>query len=147
MRVKSFVGNHDINVVVGATFDPSCRKHKGGHVVATIPYSGRMLSAKAKQTPCSPIVIDGVEITITKQEWEAVDPIPSTEECEYCIVSAMYVDACRKLGMDTSRLLTMNGTVVDDNNRIVGTTGFTQNWLNIGVFQVVLGNRNNLPFP
>lgn len=126
-RIMSFVGNHDVNVIEGATFDPAVRKYTGGHVVATIPFAGRMLSAKARQEDAEPVMFNGVAIpTKTKQVWESVDPLPSLEECDLCIVSAMYVAACKELGMDTSRLLTMGGTVIDG-REIVGTIGFNRN--------------------
>ncbi|WP_286077372.1 hypothetical protein [Thomasclavelia cocleata] len=128
MTIKSFVGGHSVMVIEGATFDPSIRKFRGGEVALEIPFSGRMLSAKAKQETAEPIVVGGVSIpTKTRQIWESVDPLPSTEECDLCIVSAMYVAACRDLGIDTSRLLTMDGTVVDDDGKIRGVTGFTRN--------------------
>lgn len=128
MKIMSFVGGHEVNVIAGAEFDPAIRKYRGGSVVAVIPFSGRMLSAKAEQKLADPVVFDGVEIpTNTPQEWTSVDELPSTEECDLCIVSAMYVAACKALGRDTSRLLTMANTVVDEAGRVVGVTGFNRN--------------------
>lgn len=128
MTIKSFVGGHSVSVFAGSTFDPSIRKYKGGEKVAEIPFSGRMLSAKARQDAAEPVEFEGVSIpTQTPQIWESVDPIPSVEECDFCLVSAMYVAACKALGMDTSRLLTMGGTVVSDDGKILGTVGFNRN--------------------
>lgn len=126
IKVGNFLGGHDINVIGGAKFDPSIRKFRGGEVIVTIPYSGQMLSARSTQMPASPITICGVEVpTLTKQIWEDVDELP--EGFDYYIVSAMYVSACRELGRDTSRLLTIGGTVVDEKDRVCGTIGFNRN--------------------
>lgn len=127
-KIMSFVGGHSVSVFEGATFDPSVRKYKGGKKVAEIPFSGRMLNARARQESADPVEFEGVSIpTMTPQIWDSVDPIPSTEECDFCIVSAMYASACKALGMDTSRLLTMGGTVVGDDGKILGTVGFNRN--------------------
>ena len=128
MKILSYVGGHPVNVYSGATFDASVRKYRGGEKVLEIPYAGRMLSAKVSQTAAEPVEIDGVEIpTQTPQVFADVDSIPSAQECDLCIVSAMYVAACKALGYDTSRLLTMGGTVVDDDGRIIGVVGFNRN--------------------
>ena len=128
MRILSFVGGHPVNVISGAVFDPAVRKYRGGEKVCEIPFSGRMLSAKVSQTEAEPVVIDGISIpTMTPQVFADVDPIPSADECDFCIVSAMYVAACKSLGIDTSRLLTMGGTVVDDDGRVIGVVGFNRN--------------------
>lgn len=128
MKISSYVGGHAVNVYTGASFDPSVRKYRGGELIATIPFSGRMLSAKAAQESADPVVVDGIEIpTMSAQKWVAVDPIPDESECDYCIVSAMYVAACKALGFNTSRLLTMANTVVDADGRVIGVTGFNRN--------------------
>lgn len=126
--IKSYVGGHAVNVVKGATFDPAIRKYRGGEVVVSIPFSGRMLNARAVQQAAEPLSIGGVMVpTMTPQLWESVDPIPGPEEADFCIVSAMYLSACKALGLDTSRLLTMANTVVDGEGHILGVTGFNRN--------------------
>lgn len=128
MKVQSYVGGHAVNVVEGAVFDPKVRKYRGGEVVLSIPFSGRMLNAKAVQKDAEPLTIEGVQVkTLSPQIWESVDPIPDASEADLCIVSAMYVAACKALGLDTSRLLTMAGTVVDGEGNVVGVTGFNRN--------------------
>ena len=128
MKVLSFVGGHPVNVIASAVYDASIRKYRGGVKVMEIPYAGKMLSAKVSQTEAEPVVIDGISIpTMTPQVFADVDPIPSADECDFCIVSAMYVAACKSLGIDTSRLLTMGGTVVDDDGRVIGVIGFNRN--------------------
>ena len=125
-NIKSFVGGHDIVVYSGATIDPTVRKYKGGTPILRIPFSGQILNAKACQSVAAPVEIDGIAIpTKTPQTWESVDPIP--EDCDYCVVSAMYVAACKALGMPTDKLLTIDGTVVSDDGRILGCVGFNRN--------------------
>ena len=127
-KIMSFVGGHEVKIFAGSTFDPAIRKFRGGKVVLTIPFAGRMLSAKAAQEPDNPVVIDGVEIpTMTPPKWESVDPIPPVEEAEFCIVSAMFATAAKELGLDTSRLLTLRDMVVDDEGRVCGALGFNRN--------------------
>ena len=71
---------------------------------------------------------EGVSIpTNTPQIFEDVDPIPPEEECDFCIVSAMYVAACKSLGINTKRLLTIGAPVVDEENRVIGTCSLNRN--------------------
>lgn len=128
MVIKSFVGGHSVKVFRGCEYDDSSRKYRGGELIAEIPYSGRMLSATIRQSSAEPIDYLGAEIpTQTPQVFETVDPLPSEQECDYCIVSAMYVAACKQLGIDTSRLLTIGTPVVDADGRIIGACGLSRN--------------------
>ena len=126
MVIKAFVGGHDVVVYSGAEFVPAIRKYKGGTPAVTIPYAGIQLNAKARQDVAESIEIDGISIpTKTPKMWDSVDPIP--EDCDFCVVSAMYVSACKALGMPTDKLLTIDGTVVSDDGRILGCVGFNRN--------------------
>lgn len=127
MKIKSFVGGHPIVIYRDAVFDPSIRRYRGGVPLVTIPAAGRMLSARPlvqKELPS--LYVEGQEIPLrSAPEWEFADPLPSRSECDYAVVSAMYVTACKALGRDTSRLLTVGGTVVDESGNVVGAV-----WLN-----------------
>lgn len=126
-KVLSCVGGHPVNVFSGAEFDTSIRKFRGGNKIAEIPYAGFMLSAKAEQADDEPIVVEGVEVpTKSPQKWVSVDPLPEGNDTLY-IVSAMYVAACKELGLPTDRLLTVGQTVVDDSGRVIGCVGFNRN--------------------
>ena len=127
MKIKSYVGGHDIDIYKDCIYDPKIRKYRGGEKVATIPYGGRMLSAcTAPQMELEPIQMDGGSIPVhSALVFEQVDPLPEPEECDLCVVSAMYVNACKALGIETSRLLTVGGTGVDEAGKVIGTC-----WLN-----------------
>ena len=128
MVIKSFVGGHSLSIYAGCEYDAEIRKYRGGKKIAEIPYSGKMLSAKIQQKPADNIEYQGIGIpTMTPQVFEAVDPIPPKEECDYCIVSAMYVAACKSLGIDTDRLVTIGAPVVDEENRVIGCVGLNRN--------------------
>ena len=127
MKIKSFVGNHDINIYHGCSYDPTLRKYRGGTLLKTISYSGKMLNAESVQKS-GWMIVDGVKIPVTsRQMFINVDPIPPLEECDYCIVSNKYVAACKNLGINTSRLLTIGDTVVDSDGRIIGCVGLCKN--------------------
>ena len=128
MNIKSFVGNHDICIYADCEYNTAIRKYQGGHLIAKIPYSGRMLNAHWQQSEAEPVVVDGVAIpTMTPQIFSEVDDIPSADECDYCIVSALYVAACKALGRPTDRLLTIGGTVVDETGRTIGCCSLNKN--------------------
>ena len=129
MVIKSFVGGHSVRVYTGCTYDPQIRKYRGGKLLTEIPYAGRMLNAEIRQVPADPLPYAESSIpTMTAQQFVAVDPIPAQSECDYCIVSALYVAACKSLGMDTSRLLTISSTpVVDEEGRTIGTCALNRN--------------------
>ncbi|MBQ5824162.1 MAG: hypothetical protein IIW48_05075 [Clostridia bacterium] len=127
-KIMSFVGGHDVKIYSGTVYDPSIRKRRGGEIIAVIPYSGRMLSAVVKQSPDTPIQYDGVLIPVNSpQIFTAVDPVPPEDECDFCVVSAMYVAACKALGLDTSRLLTIGEPVADEEGRVIGTASLNRN--------------------
>ena len=128
MKVVSYVGGHNVVVYKDAVYDPSIRKYRGGTPAAIVPYSGRMLSAAVKPAREEMLQLNGVEVPVHGvSEWDRalVDPLPAPEECDFALVSAMYAVACRELGLDTSRLLTIGGVVVDDDGRTIGCV-----WLN-----------------
>ena len=127
MKIRSYVGGHDVVIFRGAVYDAATRKYRGGVPAVVIPYAGRMLSARAKpQEELAPIRMDGQAIPVRSAlQWESVDPIPDQSECEYALVSVMYVSACKDVGVDTSRLLTTGGSVVDDAGKTIGAV-----WLN-----------------
>ena len=121
---------HQVSIVTGATFDASIRKYRGGIVVKTIPSSGMVSVISSKQEEMDPIVTDdGVFIpTCSALKWVWVDPLPEFPEGSMYIVSAMYVTACRELGIPTHRLLTVGPTVVgDDGHSIVGCVSLVRN--------------------
>lgn len=127
MTIRSYVGGHDIVVYNNTVYDKSIRKYRGGTPAVVIPYAGRMLSAVPKPAQEEQMEVNGVLVPIHKAiEWDHVDPLPNPEECDYALVSALYVTACKSLGIDTSRLLTIGGAVVDDTGRT--TIGCV--WLN-----------------
>ena len=117
MVIRSYVGGHDVVVYHGAIYDPPA---------VVIPYAGRMLSAVPKPAQEEQMEVNGVLIPLHKATvWDHVDPLPNPEECDYALVSALFVAACKSLGIDTSRLLTIGGAVVDDAGRTIGCV-----WLN-----------------
>lgn len=128
MTIKSFVGGHDVNVYTDCIFDENTRKFTGGRLLTVIPYSGRMLNAKTQNPTTDTIDFNGTGIPVNSpQVFEAIDPIPPESECDFCIVSAMYVAACKSLGIDTSRLLTIGGPVTGEGGYVIGTTCFNRN--------------------
>ena len=129
MIIKSYVSGHPIVVFRDAVYDPTIRKYRGGTPTGVIPYAGRMLSARMKQQKeLTPVEFDGVLIPIrSAPEWESVDPIPDGSECDYALVSVQYLSDCRELGIDTSRLLTIGGSVVDEDGKVIGTAWLNQN--------------------
>ena len=122
--IKSFVGGHDIKIYKDCVFDPTVRKYREGVLFCVIPFSGRILSAHFSQT--NEPEIDGIPIK-SKQNFTAVDDLPDETECSYCIVSALYVAACRQFGRDTSRLLTIGETVVNENGNTIGCVNLNKN--------------------
>lgn len=64
MIIKSFVGGHSLRIYADCVYDESIRKYRGGSLVAEIPYSSRMLSAKIKQENAELISYDGILIPV-----------------------------------------------------------------------------------
>ena len=128
MIVKSFVGGHPLKIYRDCEYDPEIRKYRGGTLLCEIPYSGRMLSAVVRQENASPVYYGDTAVpTLTPQIFESADELPPESECDYCIVSALYAAACRVLGRDTSRLLTIGTPVVNEEGQTVGTVALNRN--------------------
>lgn len=126
--IKSYVGGHDVNVYKGSIYDPKIRKYRGGELITIIPYAGKMLSAKVAPATSETIRFDDMDIVLkSPQKFIDVDSIPEGTEDDLFVVSALYVAACKALGKDTSRLLTIGDTVVDDMNHVIGCINFNRN--------------------
>ena len=112
---------HSINIIDGATFDPSIRKYTikedEATVVASIPSNG-IISAvieTAEMEPINGIPVYGKKIV-------DIDPLP--EGYDIYIVSALYASAMRQLGGDTSKLYTVADPVYSEDGRtILGCRG------------------------
>jgi hypothetical protein len=76
-------------------------------VIVELPSNG-VLSAKMAKTDLNPI--NG--ITIKQSKFVSVDSLP--DGYDYYLVSAMFVAACREVGVDTSKLLTIGDAVYSD---------------------------------
>lgn len=127
-RIKSFVGGHPIKIYKNSVYDEKIRKFRGGELLVEIPYSGALLNAYSNQEDAASIPFNDTEIpTKTPLVFTDVDPLPDESECEFCVVSALYVAACKELGRDTSRLLTIGTPVVDENGVVIGTTALNRN--------------------
>lgn len=126
--IKSFVGGHSVKIFRNCEYDEKIRKYRGGELVLEIPYSGKLLNATVVQSEAESIEYNGVPIpTKSPQKFTDVDDIPSEEECDFCVVSALYVTACKELGVDTSRLLTIGAPVVNEEGYVVGTVALNRN--------------------
>ena len=120
---------HNLDLIAGAEFDPAIRKYRGGKTILTIPSSGMVNAKSAAQTEMDPISVEGVEIpTMSAPKWVSVDPLPEAEKGTLFVVSALYVPACKELGIPTENLLTINNAVVaDDNRTVLGCTCLVRN--------------------
>ncbi len=82
------------------------------HVISTVGYEPSLVLPSVGQLNAKfnkvTLRQDGL-ITVVKNEVVSVDPLP--EGKEYLIVSQMYANACRQMGMDTSRLLCVDEPV------------------------------------
>lgn len=126
--IKSFVGGHPIKIYKDSVYDEKIRKFRGGNLLAEIPYSGSLLNAHYIQNDADTVLFNDIEIpTKTPSIFTDVDELPDESECDFCVVSALYVSACKELGRDTSRLLTIGTPVVDENGVVIGTTALNRN--------------------
>ena len=124
MIIKNFTP-HDINIIAkeSCEYVPEIRKYvlkdPKPRIIRTIPSSG-MLSAQMEEKV--ELEIEGIEISVRKVI--SCDPIP---EGDIIIVSALYANACRIAGLDTTRLFIIKDPVYDAENglKIVGCLGLS----------------------
>lgn len=125
VKIKNFVGGHDVVVYADCEYDKRMRKYRvteKSRIVAKIKYCGWTLNAYSERFPESEL--NGIPIGHAPQ-FRDVDPVP--EGCDFAIVSTVYVAACKALGVDTSNLLTTGTAVIDDSNKVVGCIQLIRN--------------------
>jgi len=108
-------------------FDASIRKLlvKDGQVAAqVIEPSGTLLNAKQEERFTEAVY----GIPCKTFEFTSVDAYPQDTD-HYYVVSALYVSACKALGLRTDRLLTVRGTVYKSATepKPIGCLGFYRN--------------------
>ena len=117
---------HAITIMAGTVYNPTTRNHfvgKQTKIVKEIPSSGNTLNAYYER-----YMDDLNGLPIDRITYTNVDPIP--ENVDYVIVSAIYVEACKKLGKDTTKCLTVGKGVFSNEGKIrkpVGTTSLKCN--------------------
>lgn len=127
-KVINCVGGHDIDVYDGCVFDENSRKYTGGVKIGSIPFSGKILNVDFKLKDSASIIShDTVLNTKERQRIIRISELPPAEEYDFCIVSNTYLSACKELGIDTSKLLTIEGSVIDDNGKVIGAYFFNRN--------------------
>jgi hypothetical protein len=107
---------HAINIVEGATFETKARKfmkNETTKAVCTIQPSGIVLNAKAEDAKAEDIEYSTIDALVPtkKTVYVSVDSLPG--EGDMFLVSALFVSACKDLGIETSKLLTVGDPVYD----------------------------------
>jgi len=109
-------------------FDASIRKLlvlEGAQPSQTIQPSGTLLNAKQSE-----VIADAVDgIPCMAFTFTHADALPIGEYDDYYVVSALYVSACKALGLPTNQLLTVRGTVYKSaaEPKPIGCLGFYRN--------------------
>lgn len=119
VKIKNYTP-HDINIIEGAVYDEKRRKYVGGKIVATFPSVG-VLSAALETCYTEPLDTPCGKIPCVTNKYTGVAIPPSEEPDTYIIVSALYLNACKKAGIDTSRMLTVSSTVQNEFGATIGT--------------------------
>lgn len=121
---------HAIKIFSKAQPDEKIRKFRvqeGAEPDVIIPSSGVLLNAKAApQEDAMAIDFEGACIpTKTAPQWTGVDECP--QDGNLHVVSALYVSACKEVGMPTDHLLTIGGQVVNEEGFPIGCAFLCRN--------------------
>ena len=126
MEILNYTPN-TVNVYSGADLDPTTKKWKGGHLINTFPSVG-ILNARMEEIT-EYIKEDGIIFKRTRivdyscDELQILDQDSNT----YFIVTRVYLAVAKEKGWDTSHLLTVGDTVVDDDGNAVPTAFLNMN--------------------
>lgn len=114
---------HPVSVFAGTVYDPQAGKSRGGTEILRLQPSGIVATATSavEALPC--MEVDGVFVPTCRRSFVKVTDLP---ENELCVVSSVYANAAKELGLDTSRLLTPYGNVINEDGKIVGCTGLVR---------------------
>ena len=125
MEILNYTPN-TVNVYSGADLDPTTKKWKGGHLINTFPSVG-ILNARMEEIT-EYIKEDGIIFKRTRIVNYSCDLHPVLDQDNiYFIVTRVYLAVAKQKGWDTSHLLTVGGTVVDDDGNAVGTAFLNMN--------------------
>lgn len=126
--MKIFNGTtHDINLFLESQTEalPHARKlvlKEGESPVVIIPKGDKMLNAQ-KATAAPPIEGELAPFLKGGMIFPSIDPLP--EGYDLYIVSLLYKSAAKEIGMDASKLATVDGVVYDSESKPVGCTGLS----------------------
>lgn len=115
---------HEVSVYIGSVHDPKSGKYRGGTEVIRFPKSGIVASAQSEVLPLPALEEDGILIPACKREFVSVSELPM--DGSLYVVSNLYAQAAKELGMNTSHLLTPYGMVTDDTGKTIGCTGLVK---------------------
>ena len=126
MEILNYTPN-TIHIYSGADLDPKTKKRKGCHLISTFPSVG-ILNARLEEIT-EYIKEDGIIFKRTRIVGSSCDELPILDQDSntYFIVTRVYLAVAKQKGWDTSHLLTVGGTVVDDAGNVVGTTFLNMN--------------------
>ena len=111
---------HEVSLIAGSLLDPGTGYRVGGHTVITFPPCGNVATVTSSLSARDPINVDGVIIPIGLQTPATLSPLP--EGADFYIVSNIYLQAAKDIGLDTSRLL-VPYEKVRHNGKVIGCAG------------------------
>ena len=126
MKILNYTPN-TISIYSGADLDPKTKKWKGGRLINTFPSVG-ILNARMEEIT-EYIKEDGIIFKRTRIVDYSCDELPILPEGTntYFIVTRVYLAVAKRKGWDTSHLLTVGGSVVDDAGNAIGTAFLNMN--------------------
>lgn len=115
---------HDVTLYIACQYDSDAGSCKGGKKLITFPRSDFVASAKTSIDPEPDITLEGTDVPVVKREFTRVSQLPPGYD--FYLVSSVYALAMSSLGLDTSKLLSPFGSVVDKHGKQIGCTGLVR---------------------
>lgn len=112
---------HSVTILVGSMLDPSSNNRIGGTELMSFEPCGNVAVVTSALSGVSALDVDGCKVPYGAQTTASLSKLPA--DAEYWIVSNIYAQAAKEMGLDTSHLL-IPYEKVKQNGRVVGCTGF-----------------------
>lgn len=126
LKLKNYTP-HEVIIFSNTVFDSTVRKNRltdDSEVILTLPSNG-ILNAQMEEVKDDDLS-DALGVPVIKKNVVSIDDIPAGQDI---IVSFPFATAAKAAGAipEGTRLFTINGAVVDDDGKIIGSAGLVLN--------------------
>lgn len=116
---------HTVTIYTGSIYDPLSGTNKGGRPILRVKPCGILATATSSVSAKPDLILNDIFVPTCCRVFTKITPLPKEENTLY-IVSSLYAQAAKELGVDCSNLLVPYGSVVNEHGQTIGCTGLVR---------------------